>query len=203
MATKDTIVRLLTGTVARRIRFKVSLSTGSLTINKAAFATVASAIGTGKIKVTTTTTFDPDVGAEYSPTGVPGATSGDLRVPPICGREQEGLVMHECTHAFFDLMKTNIRATEEEAVCYLVNALYFRMTGLTPTRWTNEPHKTAKSVADRLLHQYALGTSGVPTVDVSTWRVLVFAVGVNPTYFLDTAGLPRWLAGSDSYTNDG
>lgn len=203
MATKDEIIRLLTGTVARRIRFKVSLSTGSITINKAAFGTVASAIGTGKIKVTTTTTFDPGVGAEYHTDGVPDATSGTLRIPPICGREQEGMVMHECMHAFFDLKKIDIRATEEEAICYLVNALYFRMTGLTPTRWNNEPHKTAKAVADGLLHQYAIGTSGVPAVDANTWRVLVFAVAVNPTYFLDVAGLPRWFHGSDGYAHDG
>jgi myo-inositol catabolism protein IolC len=43
-------------------------------------------------------------------------------------------------------LKTTVaKATEEEAVCYVVDALYFRMIGLRPARWSNEPHKTAKA----------------------------------------------------------
>jgi len=49
---------------------------------------------------------------------------------------EEAAVMHESTHAFFDLTTSNITATEEEAVSYIVTALLHRMTGLTPTRWT-------------------------------------------------------------------
>ena len=67
-------------------------------------------------------------------------------VPPILGRIDEAAVMHEATHAFFDLKTSNILATEEEAVSYIVTALYHRMTGLTPARWTGaEPFISAIS----------------------------------------------------------
>ena len=167
------------------------------------FATVATAIEAGKIRVTPKTTFTPGVGAEIRYRRHPRCPSGELLVPPILGREQEGLVMHECTHAFFDLKKTVIKATEEEAVCYVVDALYFRMTGLGPARWSNEPHKTAKAVANSLLHQYAIGTKGIPAVDLTAWHGLVLAVALNPTYFARTAGIVKWFYGTDSYTNDG
>jgi hypothetical protein len=80
------------------------------------FETVASAIQTGKIKVTPQAVFSPGVGAEYHSGAVPGCPSGELLVPPLFGREQEGMAMHELTHAFFDLQSINITATEEEAV---------------------------------------------------------------------------------------
>lgn len=209
MAMKERVLGLLRGQEAARIRFTVPASIGAITIDRTTFTTVANAVVAGKVRVKRQATFTPGVGAEYG-TGaapasgaLPAAPSGELRVPPILGRVQEGLVMHECTHAFFDLTKSKIKATEEEAVCYIVNALYFRMTGLTPTRWTNEPHKTAKSVADGLLHQYAVGVAGVPAVNRDTWRTLVVTVGLNPTYFPATAGLPRWFFGVDTYSHDG
>jgi hypothetical protein len=209
MAMKDRVLNLLRGHEASRIRFTVPASTGTVTIDRTTFSTVANAVVAGKVRVKPQTTFTPGVGAEYG-TGaapasgaLPAASSGELRVPPILGRVQEGLVMHECTHAFFDLTKSKIKATEEEAVCYVVNALYFRMTGLTPARWTNEPHKTAKSVADGLLHQYAVGVAGIPTINRDTWTSLVLAVALNPTYFPATAGLPRWFWGTDIYSHDG
>ena len=66
-------------------------------------------------------------------------------VPLILGRIDEAAVMHESTHAFFDLTTSNILATEEEAVSYIVTALYHRMTGLTPARWTGaEPFISAE-----------------------------------------------------------
>jgi hypothetical protein len=58
-------------------------------------------------------------------------------------------------------------------------------------------------VADGLLRQYAVGVAGIPAVTRATWTNLVLAVAVNPTYFPDTAGLPRWFFGTDTYTNDG
>jgi hypothetical protein len=209
MATKERVLDLLWGQEASRIRFTVPASTGTITIDRMVFATVANAIVAGKVRVEPHATFRAGVGAEYDTAAAPAvgafraAPSGALRIPPIVGREQAGMVMHECTHAFFDLTQSAIRATEEEAVCYVVNALYFRMTGLTPARWTNEPHKTAKSVADGLLRQYAVGVAGIPAVTRATWTNLVLAVAVNPTYFPDTAGLPRWFFGTDTYTNDG
>ena len=103
MATKERILALLRGAEAGRIRFTVATTDGLITINRAVFATVASAIQTGKIKVTPQAVFAPGVGAEYHPGAVPGGPSGELLIPPLFGREQEGMAMHELTHAFFDL----------------------------------------------------------------------------------------------------
>lgn len=203
MAMKERIIGLLEGYTAGRIRFKVPTPEGPVTVRRATFTTVSTAIRAGKIKVTPQSTFTQGVGAEYDSGAVAGGPSGELLVPPIFGRGEEGLAMHECTHAFFDLSKTNIRATQEEAVCYVVDALYFRMTGLKPSRWNNEPHKTAKSVADGLLRQYQIGATPIPAVDDSAWVDLVLAVAVNPTYFTGTAGLVRWFFGTDRYSNDG
>jgi hypothetical protein len=209
MTTKQRILQLLRGSVASRIRFTVPPA--GITINHATFTAVAQAIETGRIKVVPTRHFAANVGAEYDGTAAADAPSGQLIVPPIVGREQEGLILHECTHAFFDLKKINLTAEKEESAAYVVDALCFRMTGLTPLRWSNEPHKTAKLVADNLLRQYAAGTQPVPAVDARSWDALRTAVMLNPTYFGTAAGLPAqalgrfgigWL-GPDSYTNDG
>ena len=100
-------------------------------------------------------------------------------------------MIHECTHVFFALTKSPINATEEEAVCYVVSALYYRMTGLTPARWSIEPYKTAKPTADALLRQYAVGVSGIPGVNADAFRILVFAVALNPFYFSRESSLVR------------
>jgi hypothetical protein len=200
---KQRVLSLLRGAEASRIRFTVPMRSGAVTINKTAFAVVANAIEAGKIKVKTQAGFAPGVGAEYDSGAAPGAPTGVLIVPPLRGREQEGLLMHECTHAFFDLKKLGVGATEEEAACYVVDALYFRMTGLTRARWSAEPHATAGAVAQGILRHYAVGSPGVPTVNVDAWRGLVLTVAMHPVYFSRTAGLPRWFFGTDAYTNDG
>ncbi len=203
MATKERILALLRGEEAQRIRFAAHTTTGTITINRKTFAMIAAAISAGKIKITPQAVFVPGVGAEYHGWAVPGGSSGELLVPPIFGREQEGLTIHECIHAFFDLQIINVRATEEEAICYVVDALYFSMSGLTTTRWNNEPHATAKSVAEGLLRQYQKGDVPTPKVDETAWNTLVLAVAMNPTYLTKTAGLIHWFGGADSYTHDG
>jgi hypothetical protein len=212
MAVKERVLHVLRGHEAGRIRFKVSTKTGGVTtINRASFEMVASAIQAGKIKVTPRTVFRAGVGAEYHGGAIPGASSGELLVPPILGREQEGLVAHECTHAFFDLTRSSVGAPEEEAIFYVVDALYFRMTGLTTHRWNNEPHATAKAVADGLLRQYARGDVPVPSVSEREWHELVLAVMLNPTYLFpakDSTETPAGLfggilGGPTAYTHDG
>jgi hypothetical protein len=84
------------------------------------------------------------------------------------------------------------------------------MSGLTPPRWSNEPHKTAKAVADGLPRQYAKGDTPVPTVGIKEWQTLVLAVKLNPTYLLPAPGSTDTpaglfggvLGGSTNYTHD-
>jgi hypothetical protein len=211
-AAKQRVITLLRGEEARRIRFTAATaSAGDIIINPTTFATVATAIEMHRIKVTVRTHFDDGSGAQYDSEAVPalgtipGFSSGQLLVPPIVGREQESSVMHECTHAFFDLQSIDISATEEEAICYVVGALYDRMTGLPRARWgTPLDYQSGYVVAGGLLQQYQRGGAAVPRVDDTDFKTVVLAVATSPFYFLGTAGLIHWLSGKDNrYDNDG
>jgi hypothetical protein len=136
-----------------------------------------------------------------------------LFIPRIFGRGEEGLTLHECTHAFFDLNKIKITAENEEAICYVVDALYFRMTALPQSRWTKSPHSTARLVADGLLKEYAAGTHAIPEVNATSWHIVRLAVMTDPIYLTRPPGFPAQLLpgfakqllgiGPDSYDNDG
>jgi hypothetical protein len=212
-AAKQRVIALLRGEEAKRIRFTAATtSAGDITINPTTFAAVANAIEMHKIQVSPKI-FSKDEGAaaRYNSDAVAalgkvqGFSSGQLLVPPIVGRDQERFVMHECTHAFFDLQSINIRAAEEEAICYVVSALYARMTALPRWRWGAQPlFQEGDVAAVGLLHQYQLGVAGIPVVDDTAFKALVLAVATDPHYFLGTPGLVNWLSGKDDrYDNDG
>lgn len=211
-AAKQRVIDLLRGQEAKRIRFIATTATaGDVTINRATFATVASAIESHKIKVTVKSHFDnDDVEAQYDSDAVPGLgtvpgfSSGQLLVPPIVGRDEEGSAMHECTHAFFDLQSIDIGATEEEAISYVVGALYERMTGLPKSRWgTDQVFQRSHVVAGGLLDQYQRGDVAVPRADDTAFKTLVLAVATDSYYFSRTAGLIRWFRGKNRYKHDG
>jgi hypothetical protein len=127
-----------------------------------------------------------------------------LLVPPIVGRDEEGSAMHECTHAFFDLQSIDVGATEEEAISYVVGALYERMTGLPKSRWgTDQVFQTSHVVAGGLLHQYQLGDVAIPKVDDTAFKTLILAVATDSYYFSRTAGIIRWFRGKNRYQHDG
>lgn len=199
MSMKDRVLALLRGHEAARIRFKVPSASVPVTINHLSFLMVANAMVAGKIGVTPFVATARALAEYHQPAGPTAPSTGQLMVPPILGRIDEAAVLHESTHAFFDLTSSNIRATEEEAVCYIVTALYHRMTGLTPMRWTGgEPFISAKAVADALLSQYQAGVVPVPTVDAGAFRTLMLAVATNPTYLIPTSltsGTPAGLFG--------
>jgi hypothetical protein len=186
MAQRDRVIALLRGHEARRIRFTVPSASVPVTINHVTFDRVANAIVAGTIGVSPFAVSARGALAEYhQPAGPTAPSTGQLMVPPILGRIDEAAVMHESTHAFFDLSTSNILATEEEAVSYIVTALYHRMTGLTPTRWTGaEPFISAKVVADALLHEYQLGNVAVPSVNAGQFQTLLLAVATTPIYLL-------------------
>jgi hypothetical protein len=197
MSTRTNVLHVLRGEEAARIRFTFPFAAGTVTISPKSFDYVASAIEMGKVKVVPTTVFPPGVAGQYI-----SGTPNELHVLPVVGREQLGQILHECTHALFDLTQTHVTANEDEAAAYVVDALYFRMTGLLRARWSNEPHKTAGAVADDLLHKYAVGTHGIPAVDTIAWTTLRVVVWSNPVYFNGPAGLVG--AGSrQEYPHDG
>ena len=190
MTARDQVLGLLRGPVAARIRFRFPFNFGTVTIAPASFERVARAIETGSVQLVVTNAFPAGVGGQYI-----SGTPNTLRVAPLLGRSQEGQVLHECTHAVFDLTKTQVTDNEDEAAAYVVNALYFRMTGLKPSRWNAEPHATAGAVADALLREYQAGKVAVPVLDPDAWRVLRAQVMLHSHYRWGTAGIPGVLLG--------
>ena len=169
------ILQVLRSNEAGRIRFSFPAGGATLTVSHTTFLSVARAIERNVIAVTISTALPPGVGAQY-------VQPNAIVTPPVIGRVDEGLVLHECTHAAFDLARTAITALDEEAAAYVVDALYFRMTGLVRRRWNAALHAMAGTVADSLLHQYQQGTRGVPAVDPTIWHLLRAVIPVNPVY---------------------
>ena len=181
MPTRDHVLHVLRGAEASRIRFTIPAA-GGLTINRATFLRVAHAIEQNHIHVNVATNFPAGVGALYHP------DTDTIDTPPLLGRTSEGLLLHECTHAAFDLSSTGIAAVADEAAAYVVDALYFRMTGLPRPRWNAQLHALAGNVADGLLSQYQRGTHGIPAVDTTMWVALGFFIMTHPVYIAGPAG---------------
>ena len=76
MSMRERVLSLLRGEAVSRIRFTAVTTAGPVTISRATFATVATAIDSGKIKITPRAVFDGNVAAEYSPSDIRPTTSG-------------------------------------------------------------------------------------------------------------------------------
>jgi hypothetical protein len=198
MTTRQHILRLLRGHEASRIRFTFPLHGTNFTINRTTFESVARAIVANTIHVTVTRQFPPGVGAQYD------GTTNTILTPPVFGRWDEATVMHESTHAAFDLMRTPVSGMDEEAAAYVVGALYSRMTGLNSTRWSPNT-QAARGVVERILHHYAVGNPGIPAVDAAAWLSIRAVVALHPIYFSGPAGLPAQIIPgiNNQYTHDG
>jgi hypothetical protein len=146
------------------------------------FQRVARAVENGTIKVKISNAFAAGVGALYHP------DTNTIETPPVIGRVNEGLLLHECVHASFDLARTDLLAVDDEAAAYVTDALFFRMTGLTRPRWSNQPHAWAGILADGLLRDYQSGNSPVPSVDDVTWILMRGFIMTNPVYMAGPAG---------------
>jgi hypothetical protein len=182
MATRDRVLQILRGTEASRIRFSFRVAAANIVVNRATFSSVAQAIESNRIHITVSTTFPAGVGAQYAP------DTNTIETPPVIGRVDEGLLLHECTHAAFDLASTAIPAVDDEAAAYVVDALYFRMTGLKRPRWNAQLHAFAGALADGLLDQYQAGTRRVPAVGMITWPLLRLFIMTHPVYMAGPAG---------------
>ncbi len=193
MTSREKILALLRGPVVSRIRFTFPFSGGTVTIAPASFHRVAQAIENGKIRLQVTNAFPPGVGGQYT-SGTPNL----LAVAPLIGRTEEGLLLHECTHAVFDLTKTQVTDNEDEAASYVVDALYFRMTGLQRPRWNAEPHATAGRAADALLREYQSGRTGLPAIDPVAWTALRAQIALDPLYRWGTSGILGVMVGSST-----
>jgi hypothetical protein len=206
MTSRQQVVNLLRGKETHRIRFSFPASGTTLTINSGSFDTVAQAVEDRRVTVEFTTNQPDGVGAQYSPANTASTppVSGHISSPPLHGRAQRLLMIHECTHAFFDLTRTSITAVDDEAASYVVAALYGRMTGLISSRWTPNT-RAARTIVEGLLRHYATGAAGVPSVNAAGWDALRWVIMTHPIYANGPAGFMAQLLPflNDSYTHDG
>jgi hypothetical protein len=91
-------------------------------------------------------------------------------------------VVHECTHAGYDVDKRNtLTALTEEAACFVAEAPYYRMSNLAlPSSWVVQ--NMARPVADDLLRKYQAGNTAIPAVDPITFHALRALIAVRPVY---------------------
>jgi hypothetical protein len=191
----QSILNLLRGKTTRRIRFTFPASGTDLTIDSRAFTRVATAIDGGEVGIS----FKDSGSASFAAQYISGKGSAEdpnlIETPPIKGRIEEGLLLHECVHCYYDLAKTSITAIDEEASAYVANALYFRMSGVKAPRWNADLHSAGGKVAGKLLSEYAKGAPSVPNVDATLWSALLTAITASTTY--------SSLTTSSVYTHDG
>ena len=89
------------------------------------------------------------------------------------------------------------------ALFVVVDALYFRMTGLPRPRWNAQLHAAAGAVADGLLSAYQRGTAGIPAVSAAAWASLKLQISLHPVYLSGPAGIVPSLLGTGEYPHNG
>jgi hypothetical protein len=188
---KRRVIHVLRGTEAGRIRFTFPLAGGgTITISPQTFRDVSRAVEQGDIDVDPHAALPAGADAQYDPDiDTLGVASQHI------GRQQEGVLLHECTHAWFDINSTNIGVQDDEAAAYVVDALYYRMSGVNPIRRRGfVTFANADRVAVNLLQQYQRGVQA-PTVDPANWNSLRAAIAADPNYLAAVA--------QGSYTHNG
>ncbi len=195
MAIRDDILSLLRSHTVSRIRFRFPIGVhlgNDVAVTSASFRRVEAAIESGAVAIKETTRFPPGIAGMY--------INNTLRVDPRPGRARHGMILHECTHAYFDIAQKRIRDHSDEAAAYTVNALYYRMTGYARGAPLAQLHEAARPVADALLQEYQDGAVGAPRVDLAAWHALRLSIRAHPTYH----GIRgRWLDDSRTYEHDG
>ena len=194
MSARLRILQILNGHEASRIRFSFPMGGTNVTVSSYTFHRVLRAIRHDHIHVQVTDHLPRHVAAQYD------TDTDTIYTRGVIGRKHEGLVLHECTHAFFDIKQTYIDALHEEAAAYTVSVLYYRMSGRPSGHpgWRNvSPLTEAIGVVDGLLQEYQRGNTAVPAVNAAAWSALMTAIMHHPEYRHKAAGTGR------SYVHDG
>jgi hypothetical protein len=203
------VLSVLTGPAVARIRFRFPIAGSHVTIAPQTFHRVARAIRTGHIIVRRPTDLAAGVAAQYNDVARTRADStvvraDTLEISAVSGRLDEAMVVHECLHAAYDLLRTGLDGNAEEASAYVCTALYCRMTGLPRPRWANgQIYANAALTAQTLLRQYQKGDPGIPMVGAAEWQALRMGVALHPVYFLRGPGGVSGLLFGQQYTHDG
>ncbi len=100
---------------------------------------------------------------------------------PISGRLGQSALCHEALHAylFYNDMQKIVFDNQEEAACYVVNALYYLLTGSPRSLWASqdcgEIMREALPIAEAILSANAVRPNGY-TVSPRDFQPLVAAV---------------------------
>ena len=182
------VINLLRGPEVGRIRFSFPDGAAAITVDRGMYHRVASAIEHRRIGIFPAT--DPalipsDAGATYDGTPVDGGTIF-IRAGKAWGRDLEGDLVHECTHAGFDVDKRNtLTALNDEAAAYVAEVLYYRMSNAPLSYWAGMVggvRDVALPVANALLHEYQAGNTPTPAVDPVTFNALRAVIPLRPVY---------------------
>ena len=193
MADKDVALTILRQKFLDRINFTFPGGSGDVTVDGGSFRRLVALIVSDKITVVADPTLTTSKGAWDSSTNT-------LTVATILGRDGEATVVHECLHGLFDIEGTSVLVAQEEAACYVVDVLYYKMTGFKESRYLNGKamaiKKAAQPVADTILAGSATGFGNPTAVDPAQFGAVVTAVLAIP-YYANAA------QGGAAYTHDG
>lgn len=163
---------------------RLNFAFGKLKVYPSGYQTdVADAISSGKIKV------KADSGAVGAGAGAAYFTDYDtLELLPgfsIAKQRDQAFVVHECTHAFFDLLSIgNHSGHDDEAAAYIAEAIYLEAIGAPPASG-HLIRVAAHAIAKKVL----AGAYAVSAADMAT---LSSFVGSTPIY-----------SGKSTYVSDG
>jgi hypothetical protein len=132
---RERIANLLLSAPCQRIRFTI----GGYDITPGAYAVIGMSIGTATASFPHARERRPinvqvsrlrwDVTAKYNPrANTIVVQMADYGTTPL----QRVVLVHECTHAIFDLNRVRLDALTEEAACNIAGAMYLLMIGATP-----------------------------------------------------------------------
>lgn len=160
MGIKEQMIEILRSEEARRVRFTFAGSTGPVAVDHTSFARVATALDAGDISVVTGGVRDGWAKYSARAEGTSAANTFYFGRNQRWSRIFNGLVIHECVHASFDLSRTTIPWLDNEAAAYIAQAYYLRNSGLARERLE---FGSMPSIA----YQYVNGLRSGNTTDVT------------------------------------
>lgn len=174
MDAKDQVLKVLAKPFLKRINFTFQGGSGDVTVDKKSFERIKGLIEADTMKVSVDKTL--------TVSGRWRSKLNTLIILPIQGRYDEATVLHEAVHGLFDIEKTSLLAINEEAACYVVDNLYYKMTGLKDARVDTPIDNAAKPLATQVLKASADGSTPTVTLGATAWGKLLDAVRADTTY---------------------
>lgn len=170
------VLSILKGAIVGRIKFAFVVGERTVTVDRQAFLEVARAIDKKNVTIYLVPPSAAEAGAQY------WQRTNEIQIGQIKGRQEEAALAHEALHAYFDLMKIDMHAHDEEAAAYVVSTLYLLMSGVKKARIIEGAATTAITIAEFLLAEYKKNAKKVPVVSRKDWEDLIVSVAADPLY---------------------